>query len=57
MVFPADLAIDGIVRVNQLGARLWDVAHDWGVLWLLAVVYFALAGTSAALVQRRQKNA
>src|SRR5262249_2739332 len=41
MIFPADLAIDGIVRVNQLGARLWDVAHDWGVLWLLAVVYFA----------------
>ena len=55
-VFPADLAIDGIVRVDQLGARLWDVAHDWGGLWLLVVVYFALAVTSAAFVQRRRAN-
>jgi ABC-2 type transport system permease protein len=54
MVFPADLAIDGIVRINQLGARLWDVVHVWGGLWLLAVVYFALAVTPAALVQRRR---
>jgi len=56
MVFPADLAIDGIVRIDQLGARLWDVGHDWGGLWLLAVVYFALAVTSAAVVQRRRKS-
>ena len=55
-VFPADLAIDGIVRIDQLGARLWDVAHDWGGLWLLAIVYFLLAVMSAFLVQRRRAN-
>ena len=53
-IFPADLAIDGLVRLNQLGASLWEVARDWRGLWCLAVVYFALAVMSARLVKRRQ---
>ncbi len=53
-VFPADFAIDGIVRIGQLGASLWEVARDWRGLWCLAVVYFALAVISAFLVRRRQ---
>ena len=28
-MFPADFAIDGLVRINQLGAGIWEVAHDW----------------------------
>src|SRR5262249_11176284 len=42
-IFPADLAIDGLVRINQLGAGIWEVAHDWLGLWWLALTYFALA--------------
>jgi ABC-2 type transport system permease protein len=53
-IFPSDFAIDGIVRINQLGANLWEVMHDWRGLWCLAIVYFALAVISAALTQRRQ---
>jgi ABC-2 type transport system permease protein len=53
-IFPADFAIDGIVRIDQLGASLWEVAHDWRGLWGLAIVYFALAVMSAAIVKRRQ---
>jgi len=56
-VFPADFAIDGIVRINQLGATPWEVAHAWRGLWLLAIVYFALAVISARLVQRRPTHA
>src|SRR5436309_1071065 len=52
-VFPSDLAIDGMVRIDQLGATLWEVAHDWGGLWVLAIIYFTLAVISAALVKRR----
>jgi ABC-2 type transport system permease protein len=52
-IFPADRAIDGIVRINQLGASLWEVVHDWAGLWLLAAIYFALAVLSAHLVKRR----
>jgi ABC-2 type transport system permease protein len=53
-VFPADLAIDGIVRLNQMGASLWEVARDWRGLWCLVIVYFALAVISAVLFERRQ---
>jgi ABC-2 type transport system permease protein len=53
-IFPSDFAIDGIVRINQLGASLWEVVRDWRGLWCLAVIYFALAVMSAFLVKRRQ---
>jgi ABC-2 type transport system permease protein len=55
-IFPSDFAIDGMVRIDQLGANLWEVAHDWRGLWLLAIGYFALAVISAALVKRRQAH-
>jgi len=56
-IFPSDLAIDGIVRIDQLGASLWEVAHDWRGLWALAAVYFVLAVISAFLVKRRRAHA
>jgi ABC-2 type transport system permease protein len=55
-IFPSDLAIDGMVRIDQLGASLWEVAHDWRGLWALAVVYFVLAVISAFFVKRRQAH-
>ena len=51
-LFPADFAIDGLVRINQLGASIWEVAHDWLGLWCLALAYFALAVISAFAVKR-----
>src|SRR4029079_975430 len=56
-LFAADSAIDGLVRVNQLGAGIWEVAHDWLALWCLALGYFALAVISALAVKRRLKDA
>jgi len=55
-IFPADLAIDGIVRINQLGASLGEVARDWRGLWVLVIVYFALAVISAHVVKRRRAH-
>jgi ABC-2 type transport system permease protein len=52
-IFPSDFAIDGIVRIDQLGASVWEVAHDWRGLWCLAIIYFTLAVISAFLVKRR----
>src|SRR5262249_52056437 len=52
-IFPSDFAIDGLVRINQLGASLWEVVHDWRGLWIMAVVYFTLAVMSAFFVKRR----
>ena len=56
-IFPADLAIDGIVRIGQLGATLAEVAHDWRGVWAEAIVYFAVAAISAFLVKRRRMHA
>jgi len=55
-IFPSDFAIEGIVRIDQLGASLWEVAHAWGGLWFLAVIYFALAVMSAVLVMRSRTH-
>jgi ABC-2 type transport system permease protein len=56
-VFPSYFATDGIVRVNQLGASLWEVARDWGGLWLLMIIYFALAVISASAAAGRRVHA
>jgi ABC-2 type transport system permease protein len=55
-IFPSDFAIDGLVRIDQLGASLWEVVRDWRGLWALAVIYFALAVISAFLVKRSQMH-
>jgi ABC-2 type transport system permease protein len=46
-IFPSEFAIDGLVRLNQMGADLLEVRRDWGALWCLAGVYFVLAVLSA----------
>jgi ABC-2 type transport system permease protein len=55
-IFPSDFAIDGLVRIDPLGASLWEVTRDWRGLWILAVVYFTLAVMSAFFVKRRQAH-
>jgi ABC-2 type transport system permease protein len=52
--FPSTSAIDGLVRINQMGATLHDVARDWASLWALVAIYGALA-IGAALVFRRRE--
>jgi ABC-2 type transport system permease protein len=55
-IFPSNFAIDGLVRIDQLGASLWEVARDWRGLWILAIIYFTLAVASAYVVKRRQAH-
>jgi ABC-2 type transport system permease protein len=55
-IFPSDFAIDGLVRIGQLGASLWEVMHAWRGLWLLTGVYFVLAVISTIIVKRRQAH-
>jgi ABC-2 type transport system permease protein len=56
-VFPSDFAIDGLVRIDQLGAGLSEVVRDWRGLWLLTIVYFLLAIMSVYLNTRRRLHA
>jgi len=55
-IFPSDFAIDGLVRIDQLGASLWEVARDWRALWILALAYFAIAVMSASIVKRSKAH-
>src|SRR5262249_24708975 len=52
-IFPSDFAVDGLVRIDQLGASLWEVARDRRGLWCLTIIYFVLAVTSAHFVKPR----
>jgi len=56
-IFPSDFAIDGIVRIDQLGASLWEVTRAWRGLWILATIYFTLAVMSAFVIKRRRAHA
>jgi ABC-2 type transport system permease protein len=52
--FPSTSAIDGLIRVNQMGASLLDVSRDWTFLWALTAIYGILAVTGARLVNPRE---
>jgi len=51
-VFPSTSAIDGLVRINQMGANLHDVWRDWMNLWILTAIYGLLAVAAARLFER-----
>ncbi|MCJ9691144.1 ABC transporter permease, partial [Rhizobium sp. PRIMUS64] len=52
-IFPSTSAIDGLVRINQMGATLNDVFTDWLSLWALACIYGALAIVAGFVRNRR----
>jgi ABC-2 type transport system permease protein len=57
LVFPSETAIDGMVRINQMGASLAEVAPDWIALVGLGLVYFLLAVLGTALRRRGTADA
>jgi ABC-2 type transport system permease protein len=56
-IFPSDFAILGLIRLNQMGADLSEIATDWRRLGLMTAVYFAIAVVSAAAFKWRRGNA
>ena len=52
--FPSTSAIDGLIRINQMGASILDVRRDWTTLWLLTCVYGLLAAAATLIVNRRE---
>src|SRR5262249_35594703 len=46
-IFPSESAIDGLIRIGQMGARLGEVRTDWIYLWLLTAIYFVLAAAAS----------
>jgi len=53
-IFPSEAAIDGLVRINQMGASLSEVRGDSIALWILVAVYFSLAVLTSRFDARRK---
>ena len=51
-VFPSEAAIDGLVRINQMGASLRDVLGDWTALIWLGAAYYLIAVLGTFLRRR-----
>lgn len=52
LLVPSTAGIEGLLKLNQMGATLYDVRFYWGVLWALAAVYFIPAFFSARTLHR-----
>ncbi len=48
-IFPSTPGINGYLKINNLGAPLAEVQHEWHILWAQAAVYFF----TACVVYRR----
>ena len=53
-IFPSTSAIDGFVRINQMGASIMEVGRDWTTLWILTIVYGLLAVLATRLASRSE---
>ena len=53
-LLPSVKAIDGMVRINQMGASLVEVRPDWLRLWGLTLLYF-VAATAIAYLRDGQR--
>lgn len=39
---PSTFGINGFLKINNMGASLYEARHEWLNLWLLAGIYFAI---------------
>ena len=53
-IIPSTSAIDGFVRINQMGASIMEVRRDWTTLWILTIVYGLLAVLATRLASRNE---
>ena len=53
-IIPSTTAIDGFVRINQMGASITEVGRDWTTLWILTIVYGLLAVIATRLASRNE---
>ena len=53
VVLPSTSGVDGLVRINQMGATLADISRDWARLWVLVGVYGTLTVLAARLASGR----
>ena len=57
-IFPSSFGINGFVAINNMGAALGDVQHDWYMLWVQAGIYLitTCAVYKASITRSRQRS-
>lgn len=57
-IFPSSFGINGFVAINNMGAALSDVQHDWYMLWMQAGIYLitTCAVYKASITRSRQRS-
>lgn len=53
-VFPSTHGVQGYIRINSLGARLSQVAFEYGALWLQTGLYFLTACAALAYINKKR---
>jgi ABC-2 type transport system permease protein len=41
-LIPSSFGIQGFVKINSMGAALWDVSFEYRMLWLQTGIYFLI---------------
>lgn len=55
-IFPSSSGIEGFLQIQTMGATLNDVASSWKILWILSIVFFALACLGTKRVIKHHSN-
>ncbi|MGX5803431.1 ABC transporter permease [Bradyrhizobium sp. Arg314] len=55
-ILPSTSGIDGLVRLNQMGASVADVSRDWARLWVLTGFYAVMAIAAARFGSTRRAS-
>lgn len=57
-VFPSTFGIHGFIAINNMGASLADVEHDWYMLWVQAIIYtFTTCAVYKGSIAKSRQNA
>ncbi len=54
-IIPSTAGVDGFLKMNQMGASLYDIYDNWLILSILSIVYFILAVISQSKKRKRFK--
>ena len=53
LFIPATCSVDGIIKINQMNATLWDIRYDLFWVFFLCLMYFKLA---CVMIKKSSKN-
>ena len=54
-LIPFITASDGIIRINQMGADLSNIYHDFILLFVLCIIYFCTACMTVKVIQKQHQ--